>query len=33
MNPAVKYLLQCKTFFLANIADDKPQVRPFGAVM
>ncbi len=32
MNEITKFLKDCKTFYLATVDCDKPQVRPFGAV-
>jgi len=32
MNKAVKYLKDCKTFYLATDDEGQPRVRPFGAV-
>lgn len=32
MIPAVQYLSQCNTFFLATSEDGQPQLRPFGAI-
>lgn len=33
MNKIIKFLNDAKVFYLATIDNDKPRVRPFGAVM
>jgi uncharacterized pyridoxamine 5'-phosphate oxidase family protein len=33
MKEAVKFLRECKVFFMSTVCDDKPHTRPFGAVM
>ena len=32
MNEVMEYLKACGTFYLATCENDKPHVRPFGAV-
>ncbi|MDF2802156.1 MAG: NimC/NimA family protein [Anaerocolumna sp.] len=33
MNKAASFLNECKIFYISTIEDDKPRVRPFGAIM
>jgi len=32
MKTVLKFLIDCKTFYLATVEGDQPRVRPFGAV-